>query len=114
MTDRWHVSATCHRTASHCNASNGVEASVREEIEHVTDRGASRSIQFGVAALRTGDGRKPFILYIKHLGQETSGGSHLIRLELVVTAFWTLPFVVLHQLFSNKNVALSGVITGMT
>ena len=72
------------------------KASVREEIEHVTDRGASRSIQFGVAAMRTGDGRKPFILHIKYLRQETSGGPHLIRLEFVVTAFWALPFVVLH------------------
>jgi len=48
--------------------------------------------------LSTGDGRKLLVLDVEKLGKETAGSRYLSGFEIPITALWTLPVGVLHEI----------------
>ena len=69
---------------------------IHPEVEDVSQLRCARLVDLGVTAVRAGHGREPLVLHIEDLGEQSPGRLKLVRLEVWISAFRTLPILVSH------------------
>ena len=69
---------------------------LREEIQHVPQRGGLGAVDLGKSAAIAGHRGEAFVLHIEDLGEHPAGGAELVGFEGGVAAFGALPVFVLH------------------
>jgi len=69
---------------------------LREEIQHVPQRGGLGAVDLGKGAAIAGHRGEAFVLHVEDLGEHPAGGAELVGFEGGVAAFRALPVFVLH------------------
>ena len=69
---------------------------VSEEIQYVTQGACLGSVDFRVATIRAGNGRKLLVLNVEKFRQSTACCGELTRLEGFVMALGALPILMFH------------------